>query len=63
MAEVRAMFDRIAPRYEAMNTLMTLGLDAAWRRAERRKSEPQQIKGDNRHACAPRPSRGTAWAN
>ncbi|HEX2765810.1 MAG TPA: ubiquinone/menaquinone biosynthesis methyltransferase [Candidatus Limnocylindria bacterium] len=31
-AEVRAMFDRIAPRYEAMNTVMTLGLDAAWRR-------------------------------
>ena len=26
------MFDRIAPRYEAMNTVMTLGLDAAWRR-------------------------------
>jgi demethylmenaquinone methyltransferase / 2-methoxy-6-polyprenyl-1,4-benzoquinol methylase len=30
--ELRAMFDRIAPRYEAMNTLMTLGFDAAWRR-------------------------------
>ena len=26
------MFDRIAPRYEAMNTVMTLGMDAAWRR-------------------------------
>jgi demethylmenaquinone methyltransferase/2-methoxy-6-polyprenyl-1,4-benzoquinol methylase len=26
------MFDRIAPRYERMNTIMTLGLDAAWRR-------------------------------
>jgi demethylmenaquinone methyltransferase/2-methoxy-6-polyprenyl-1,4-benzoquinol methylase len=30
--ELRSMFDRIAPRYEAMNTIMTLGMDAAWRR-------------------------------
>lgn len=32
-AEVRSMFDRIAPIYERMNTLMTAGLDAGWRRA------------------------------
>ena len=31
--EVRTMFDRIAPIYDAMNTVMTAGLDARWRRA------------------------------
>ena len=31
--EVRAMFDRIAPIYDPMNTVMTAGLDACWRRA------------------------------
>ncbi len=30
--DVRTMFDRIAPIYDAMNTLMTAGLDARWRR-------------------------------
>jgi demethylmenaquinone methyltransferase/2-methoxy-6-polyprenyl-1,4-benzoquinol methylase len=30
--EVRTMFDRIAPVYDAMNRAMTLGLDRKWRR-------------------------------
>jgi demethylmenaquinone methyltransferase/2-methoxy-6-polyprenyl-1,4-benzoquinol methylase len=31
-SEVRAMFDRIAPVYDAMNRVMTAGLDLRWRR-------------------------------
>ena len=29
---VKAMFDRIAPRYDALNRMMSLGLDQRWRR-------------------------------
>ncbi|HEX6140542.1 MAG TPA: bifunctional demethylmenaquinone methyltransferase/2-methoxy-6-polyprenyl-1,4-benzoquinol methylase UbiE [Candidatus Limnocylindria bacterium] len=31
-AEVVRMFDRIAPAYDAMNSVMTAGIDARWRR-------------------------------
>lgn len=37
---VRAMFSRIAARYDLMNRIMTLGLDGGWRREAARLAEP-----------------------
>jgi demethylmenaquinone methyltransferase / 2-methoxy-6-polyprenyl-1,4-benzoquinol methylase len=40
---VRTMFDRIAPVYDAMNRIMTLGLDLRWRRLT---AESAVFRGD-----------------
>lgn len=39
--EVRAMFDRIAPRYDLLNRVMTMQVDQAWRRVLLRALSPR----------------------
>ncbi|NMN97908.1 demethylmenaquinone methyltransferase [Antrihabitans stalactiti] len=38
--EVAAMFDGVAPRYDLMNTVFTMGQDKLWRRATRKALAP-----------------------
>jgi demethylmenaquinone methyltransferase / 2-methoxy-6-polyprenyl-1,4-benzoquinol methylase len=40
-ARIREMFGRIVPRYDTVNSLMTLGLDARWRREAVAMAQPQ----------------------
>jgi demethylmenaquinone methyltransferase/2-methoxy-6-polyprenyl-1,4-benzoquinol methylase len=40
-AEVAAMFDRVARRYDVTNTVLSGGLDAGWRRATRAALDPR----------------------
>ncbi len=40
-ADVAAMFDRVAKRYDVTNTVLSGGRDAAWRRATREALDPR----------------------
>ncbi len=42
-SRVAALFDRNAARYDAINAVMTFGLDAAWRRWAARRAVPRPV--------------------
>ena len=43
-AQVREMFDRIAPRYDVFNTVTTLGRDRTWRKRSVRLAAPAPVE-------------------
>ena len=43
-ALVQAMFDRVAPRYDLANALLSLGQDAHWRRVTARAASPRGVR-------------------
>jgi demethylmenaquinone methyltransferase/2-methoxy-6-polyprenyl-1,4-benzoquinol methylase len=42
--QIQAMFGRIVPRYDRMNRLMSLGMDAGWRRLAAESAEPKGMR-------------------
>jgi demethylmenaquinone methyltransferase/2-methoxy-6-polyprenyl-1,4-benzoquinol methylase len=60
--DVRRMFDRIAARYDRMNTVMTLGLDRRWRRAAVAAARPTPGRRIVDVACGTGPLARTAAA-
>lgn len=52
-SQVRRMFTEIAPRYDLLNRVMTIGIDRAWRRKTIRTLRPEEdLGGDYLDACA-----------
>lgn len=67
LALVQAMFDRVAPRYDLLNTVLSMGQDAHWRRVAARaalSARPDWREGPDRPDArsAPSPSASAAMS-